>query len=101
MVPEVAGSNPVFHPKSLQSLDNQEVKNPPYGPAPVIEYLCVSYDLVPLLPREDMYPFKKARLNDCGDDITKRWYIVFYAYDVQQKNLFESVYMRLHSDLRL
>ena len=34
-----------------------------------------------------MYPFKKARLNDCDGDITKRWYIVFYAFDVQQKKL--------------
>jgi integrase len=34
-----------------------------------------------------MYPFKKARLNDCDGDITKRWYIEFYAFDVQQKKL--------------
>ena len=34
-----------------------------------------------------MYPFKKARLNDCGSDISKRWYIEFYVYDIQQKKL--------------
>jgi integrase len=34
-----------------------------------------------------MYPFKKARLNDCGGDITKKWYIVFYPWDVQNKEL--------------
>jgi len=34
-----------------------------------------------------MYPFKKARLNDCEGNLTKRWYIEFYAWDVQQKKL--------------
>ena len=82
MVPEVAGSTPVFHPKSTKSLDNQAVKNSLLGSASVPEHFCVSYDLVPLFENEDMYPFKKAHLNDCGGDITKRWYIVFYAFDV-------------------
>ena len=95
MVPEVAGSNPVFHPKSLQSLDNQEIKNLPHGPAPSFKHSCAKFNLVPLLINEDMYPFKKARLNDCGSDISKRWYIEFYAFDVQQKNLFESGFTKL------
>ena len=34
-----------------------------------------------------MYPFKKARLNDCEGNLSKRWYIEFYAWDVQQKKL--------------
>ena len=87
MVPEVAGSNPVFHPNSLQSLDNHAVKNSPYGPAPNSEHSCAKFNLVPILPNEDMYPFRKAKLKDCGGDITKRWYIEFYPYDVQKKKL--------------
>ncbi len=78
---------PVFHPNSPQTSDTQDVKESYICLASVSEHLCVSYDLVPLLPSEDMYPFKKARLNDCDGDITKRWYIVFYAFDVQQKKL--------------
>ena len=87
MVPEVAGSIPVFHPNSSQSLDNQAIKMSPYCLASVPEHFCVSYDLVPLFENEDMYPFKKAHLNDCDGDITKRWYIVFYAFDVQLQKL--------------
>jgi len=34
-----------------------------------------------------MYPFKKARLIDCDGDISARWYIEFYAWDVQKKKL--------------
>jgi integrase len=34
-----------------------------------------------------MYPYKKARLNDCGKDLSKRWYIEFYAWDIQQNKL--------------
>ena len=94
MVPEVAGSTPVFHPNSLQSLDNHAVKNPPFGPAPSFSHSCAKFELVPLLINEDMYPFKKARLNDCNGELSKRWYIEFYAYDVQQKNLSESGFMR-------
>ncbi len=64
--------------------------------ASVPEHFCVSYDLVPLLPSEDMYPFKKAHLNDCGGDITKRWYIVFYAFDVQQEKLVRKRYYQVN-----
>jgi len=34
-----------------------------------------------------MYPFKKAKLNDCGGDLNGRWYIEFYGWDVQKKKL--------------
>ena len=87
MVQEVAGSIPVIHPKISQSIDYQDIEESHFCPASVSDPLCVSYDLVPLLPNQDMYPFKKAHLNDCGGDLSKRWYIVFYAFDVQQQKL--------------
>ncbi|UCG26816.1 MAG: hypothetical protein JSV24_07485, partial [Bacteroidales bacterium] len=33
---------------------------------------------------EAKYPFKSATLNDCKGDLSKRWYIQFYVWDVQQ-----------------
>lgn len=87
MVPEVAGSNPVFHPNCSQLIDNQSVTESQIVSASVSASLCVSYDLKPLFQYSEMYPFKKAHLNDCGDDITKRWYITFYPWDVQKKKL--------------
>jgi len=43
--------------------------------------------LIELSAFEDMYPFKNAKLNDCDGDISKRWYIEFYAWDVQKEKL--------------
>jgi integrase len=34
-----------------------------------------------------MYPFKKAKLNDCGGKLSGRWYIEFSAWDVQRSLL--------------
>jgi hypothetical protein len=73
VVPEVAGSNPVFHPKYLQLINNQSVSKSHIGYESLSTSLCVIYELKPLFPSSEMYPIKKACLNDCGGDITKKW----------------------------
>jgi hypothetical protein len=59
----------------------------PFYPAPKNDTFCAKFNLKKILPFEDMYPFKKAKLNDCGGDLTRRWYIEFYGWDVQKKKL--------------
>ncbi|MCK5135203.1 MAG: hypothetical protein KAR19_05395 [Bacteroidales bacterium] len=44
-----------------------------------------------------MYPFKKARLNDCSKDLSKRWYIEFYAWDAQQKKLLRKRFYEINN----
>jgi len=34
-------------------------------------------------PTNKFYSFRKAKLIDCNGDLAKRWYIIFYAWDVQ------------------
>jgi integrase len=36
---------------------------------------------------ENIYPFKVAKLNDCEGDLSGRWYIEFYVWDVQKNRL--------------
>jgi integrase len=36
---------------------------------------------------ENIYPFKTARLNDCEGDLSGRWYIEFYVWNVQKNKL--------------
>ena len=36
---------------------------------------------------ENIYPFKVAKLNDCDGDLSGRWYIEFYVWDVQKNRL--------------
>lgn len=57
------------------------------SPAPKENTVCAKFELKNLRPFEEMYPFKKARLNDCDGDLSGRWYIEFYAWDVQKKKL--------------
>jgi len=33
------------------------------------------------------YPYKLARLMDCGNDLSKRWFVVYYVYDEQKEAL--------------
>ncbi|MCK8495903.1 site-specific integrase [Spirosoma sp. RP8] len=33
------------------------------------------------------YPYKKARLADTGDDLTKRWFVVYYAWSEAKEKL--------------
>ena len=87
MVPKVVGSNPIFHPEKLQVADIQELGVSFFSPAPKIGAVCARFELKHLRPLEDMYPFKKARLNDCDGNLSARWYIEFYAWDVQSKKL--------------
>jgi integrase len=39
-----------------------------------------------------MYPFKKARLNDCAGNLSGRWYIEFSAWDAQKSKLVRKRY---------
>jgi hypothetical protein len=41
---------------------------------------------------ENIYPFKTAKLNDCEGDLSGRWYIEFYVWNVQ-KNWKENDFM--------
>ena len=87
MVPGVVGSNPIFHPKLIQVSHYQRYGELSFYPAPKNGAFCAKFDLKKILPFEDMYPFKKAKLNDCGGDLNGRWYIEFYGWDVQKKKL--------------
>ena len=44
-----------------------------------------------------MYPFKKAKLNDCGGNLSGRWYIEFYAWDVQSSTLVRKRYYEVNN----
>jgi len=48
-----------------------------------------------------MYPFKKARLIDCEKNLSKRWYIEFYAWDVQQGKLVRKRFYEINNYLGL
>ena len=87
MVPKVVGSNPIFHPEMTQVAHNQSLENLSIGPAPKFGAIRDKFGLKTLLLYEDMYPFKKAHLNDCDGNLSARWYIEFYAWDVQKKKL--------------
>jgi integrase len=85
------GSNPIFHPNASQLTDNQTVTESLLVLSPNLSpkiasrrQICSKFDFKQLQPSEDMYPFKKARLIDHGGDLSKKWYIEFYAWDVQQ-----------------
>ena len=87
MVPGVVGSNPIFHPKMTQVSHYQRPGELIFYPAPKYDAFCAKFDLKKILPFEDIYPFKKAKLNDCGGYLNGRWYIEFYRWDVQKKKL--------------
>jgi integrase len=38
-------------------------------------------------PMAEKYPYRKARFVDHGGDVSKRWYVLFYAYDVSEEKL--------------
>jgi len=44
-----------------------------------------------------MYPFKKTKLNDCAGDRSRRWYIEFYARDVQKSALIRKRYHEVNN----
>lgn len=44
-----------------------------------------------------MYPFKKAKLNDCGGNLSGRWYIEFYAWNVQSSKLVRKRYYEVNN----
>jgi len=58
---------------------------------------CAKLNLFEPLPFEKMYPYKKARLVDCDGDISKRWYIEFYAWDVQQDKLLRKRFYEINN----
>jgi hypothetical protein len=86
--------SPIFHPKIPQSLQFQDVGILPNPPAPKKDIFCAKSDLKKILPFDDMYPFKKAKLNDCGGDLNGRWYIEFYGWDVQKRKTGEKTFLR-------
>ena len=36
---------------------------------------------------EKIYPFRKAKLQDCDGNLKKRWYVSFYVWDIQKNSL--------------
>ncbi|MGA1976248.1 MAG: tyrosine-type recombinase/integrase [Bacteroidales bacterium] len=91
------GSNPTFHPTYFQVAQYQQLENLNFLPAPNFGAICDKLDLKKLLHSEDMYPFKKAKLNDCGGDLSGRWYIEFYAWDVQMSKLVRKRYYEVNN----
>ena len=97
MVPKVVGSNPIFHPTTFHVAHYQQHENINFRPAPKFGAICDKLDLKKLLPFEDMYPFKRAKLNDCGGNLSGRWYIEFYAWDVQMSKLVRKRYYEVNN----
>ena len=97
MVPDVVGSNPIFHPSLHQVIHYQELENFIFGSAPKFGAICARLELKKLRPSEDMYPFKKVKLNDCGGNLSGRWYIEFSAWDVQKSKLVRKRYYEVNN----
>ena len=91
------GSSPIFHPNYSHVAHYQQPEKFIIGPAPIFGAICAKTDLRKLLPFEDMYPFKKAKLNDCSGNISKRWYIEFYAWYVQKSELIRKRYYEVNN----
>ena len=96
MVPEVAGSNPVFHPFNTQLIYNELVRIHKEGvaSAEASEPPLCPYDFLHTLEEnEQLKPFVLGTLNDCGGDLSKRWYIGFWVWDgLQQKKIRKRLY---------
>ena len=37
--------------------------------------------------KKELYPYKEARLMDAGGDLTKKWYVIYYAWNVDTETL--------------
>jgi len=81
------GSSPIFHPKSSQATHYQLLEKTFISSAPIFGAICAKTDLKSLVPIENIYPFKTAKLNDCEGDLSGRWYIEFYVWNVQKNKL--------------
>jgi integrase len=86
--------NPIFHPKNPNLPVYQEVMGFNFGSSAPS---CAKYGLKDLSSLEMMYPFKKAKLNDCNSALDKRWYIEFYAWDVQQSKLLRKRFYEINN----
>jgi hypothetical protein len=66
-------------------------------PAPKNITVCAKFKLKKLLPFEDIFQFKKTKLNDCGEELSGRWYIEFYAWDVQENKLMRKRFYKVNN----
>jgi integrase len=87
VVPKVVGSSPIFHPKKSQVAYRKELGILYICAAPKFAPLCAKFELKNLNSMENIYPFKIAKLNDCEGDLSGRWYIEFYVWDIQKNRL--------------
>ena len=55
--------------------------------APNIAPIITTFALKRLIMGEQIYPFRKASLQDCKGNIKKRWYISFYVWDTQKNDI--------------
>jgi len=92
--------NPIFHPFKAYCIDLQGFKITILGAASVVESVTTSTapfffieNFVKLEKYEKIKPFNLGRLNDCKGDLSKRWYISFYAWDELKQR---KVKMRLY-----
>jgi integrase len=59
--------------------------------------LLFGVNLKKLAEKENMHPFRAARLADRGGDIKKRWYINYYVWDVQRNSLVRKQYYEINN----
>jgi len=97
VVPKVVGSSPIFHPKSSQVAHYQQLGKYFVSSAPNFGAICAKIGLKKLQPTEDMYPFKKARLNDCAGNLSGRWYVEFSVWDTQKSKLVRKRYYEVNN----
>lgn len=90
-------SNPIIHPKQIQLLVIQVVVflvvavdtafDTNYTIACAAIPLFVKLGLMQIDDTQNIFPFRTARLADRDGDLSKRWYINYYVWDVQKNAL--------------
>ena len=86
----------IFHPSNSYVAHYLQYRKFILESALTFDAGCAKTELKKLLPSEDMYPFKKAKLNDYSGDLSGRWYIEFYGWDVQKSALVRKRYYKVN-----
>ena len=72
---------------NLQLIDNKAHDILHYASAPSFAPIITTFALKQLFMGEKIYPFRKAKLQDCDGNLKKRWYVSFYVGDIQKNSL--------------
>jgi hypothetical protein len=93
--------NPIFHLNVSQVAHYQQSGVCELFAAPKFGAICDKSDLKKLLRFDDMYPFKRAKLNDCGGNLSGRWYIEFMPGMYQIYEIWTNIFNQLYFSFQL